>query len=73
MIKVYQTIIDKGHGNCVQAAIASLFELRLEKVPHFLEYGEKWFEIFYNFVRKQGYDIEFLRNNIKFYEIKYLY
>jgi len=58
MIKVYQTIVDKDHGNCMQAAIASLFELPLEKVPHFLEAGQKWFEIFYKFVRDQGYDFD---------------
>jgi|ERR1035437_5593358 hypothetical protein len=58
MIKVYQTIVDKGHGNCMQAAIASLLELSLEKVPHFLESGQKWFEIFYAFIREQGYDYD---------------
>lgn len=57
MIKVYQTIVDKGHGNCMQAAIASLFELPLEKVPHFLE-CKNWFETFYNFVREQGYEFD---------------
>ena len=57
MIKVYQTIVDKGHGNCMQAAIASLFELPLEKVPHFLE-SKNWFELFYNFVREHGYDFD---------------
>lgn len=57
MIKVYQTIVDRGHGNCMQAVIASLFELPLEKVPHFLE-CENWFEVFYNFVREQGYEFD---------------
>ena len=58
MIKVYQTIVDRGHGNCMQAAVASLFELPLEKVPHFLEYKDKWFTTFYDFVREQGYDFD---------------
>ena len=58
MIKVFQTIVDKGHGNCMQAAVASLFELPLEAVPHFLEYRDKWFETFYNFVREQGYEFD---------------
>lgn len=58
MIKIYQTIIDKGHGNCMQAAIASLFEVPLETVPHFLEHGENWFSIMYEFINKQGYDFD---------------
>jgi hypothetical protein len=58
MIKIYQSIVDIKHGNCMQAAIASLFELSLEKVPHFLELGENWFEAFYNFIREQGYDFD---------------
>lgn len=37
MIPVYQDIIDPGHGNCMQAALASLLELPIDKVPHFLE------------------------------------
>ena len=37
MIPIYQTIIDPGKGNCMQAAIASLFELPLEAVPNFVE------------------------------------
>lgn len=57
MIKVYQTIIDQGHGNCMQAVIASLFELPLEAVPHFKE-EESWFLSLYKFVQKYDYDIQ---------------
>ena len=39
MKKVFQTIVDKDHGNCMQAAIASLFELELDDVPNFIEAG----------------------------------
>jgi len=28
MTPVYQTILDKGHGNCMQATIASIFDLK---------------------------------------------
>jgi len=58
MIKIYQTIVDKNHGNCIQAVIASLFELPLEKVPHFLEFGHDWFSVFYAFIREQEYDYD---------------
>ncbi len=37
MKPVYQTITAPGHGNCVQACIASIFELRLDQVPNFVE------------------------------------
>jgi len=37
MIPIYQTIIDPGKGNCMQAAVASLLELPLEQVPNFIE------------------------------------
>lgn len=38
MKKVYQTIIDSEKGNCMQATVASLFDLNLDDVPHFLEH-----------------------------------
>lgn len=57
MKKVYQTIIDAGHGNCMQAAIASLFDLELEDVPNFKE-EYSWFGTMYKFVKEQGYDVD---------------
>lgn len=57
MKKVYQTIIDIGHGNCMQAAIASLLELELEEVPHFKE-EDSWFMSMFRFVQKYGYEID---------------
>jgi hypothetical protein len=38
MKKVYQTIIDKNKGDCMRAAVASLFELPLNKVPDFMKF-----------------------------------
>lgn len=56
MIKVYQTIVDKGNGNCMQATIASLFELELDEVPHFLlEENEGVFGML-KFLLNRGYD-----------------
>lgn len=37
MTPVFQTIIDKQVGNCMQASYASILDLPLEQVPHFLE------------------------------------
>jgi hypothetical protein len=66
MIKVYQTIVDKHHGNCMQAAIASLLELSLEEVPNFNILGHEWFNTFYKFLLKYGYEyhrVEFAQIN----------
>lgn len=38
MKKIYQTIIDNVRGNCMQAAIASLFEKDLCEVPNFIAF-----------------------------------
>lgn len=57
MKKIYQTIIDKTHGNCMQAAIASLFDKELEEVPNFKE-ENSWFMTLYKFVQEQGYDVQ---------------
>jgi len=55
MTPVYQTIVDPGNGNCMQAAVATLFDMKLEEVPHFLTFGDKWFSVFYEFIKDSGY------------------
>ena len=40
MIPVKQTIVDKDHGDCTRACIASLLELELKEVPNFCESGD---------------------------------
>jgi len=59
MKKVYQTIVDNKSGNCMQAVIASLFELALEEVPPFIEYGERWYEVFYQFLKGRNYEFAY--------------
>ena len=47
MIPVFQTKYGEGKGNCFQAAIASIMELELEKVPDFAnQYKDdgRWWE-----------------------------
>ena len=58
--KVFQTRYGKGEGNCFQAALASLFELKLEDVPDFCniyetEDSEEWYEKFVEWLRMKGY------------------
>ncbi len=56
MLKVYQTIIDPGRGNCLQAVIATLFEDELENVPHFLLAKEGWFKSLYYYVQSKEHE-----------------
>ena len=63
MIKVYQTIVDKGRGNCLQAAVASLFEVGLSDVPHFIEHKD-WYTRMAKFYSSKGnYEIMCLNPN----------
>ena len=44
MKPVNQTIINFRQGNCIQACVASIFELELSEVPNFMEYGTDNFD-----------------------------
>ena len=63
MNKVYQTIVDKGHGNCMQAAVASLLDLDLDEVPNFIEHGNEWYNIFDSFIIKYGYEPNYIQDD----------
>ena len=52
MIPVFQTIIDKDRGNCMQAVVASLFDKELKAVPNFINYKNGYFKPLYNFIKK---------------------
>jgi hypothetical protein len=61
MTPVFQTIIGNGdngtvRGNCMQAAIASLLDMKLENVPNFIQFDSPNLEL-YNFLKKNGYEI----------------
>ncbi|MGD8567393.1 MAG: hypothetical protein PVJ39_04875 [Gammaproteobacteria bacterium] len=55
MKRVYQSIIDKGDGDCTRAAVASILDLSLEQVPHFIRYGDDWFFFFLHFMGYFGF------------------
>lgn len=57
MKKVYQTIIDKDYGNCMQASIASLMNKELDDVPNFINFKELWYEEMKKYLNILGYDI----------------
>lgn len=56
MKKVFQTIVDKNKGDCMRAAVASLFDMEIEQVPHFgLWAGGGWFQTLYYFAFANGW------------------
>lgn len=66
MTPVFQTIVDKDHGNCMQAAMASLFDLPLDAVPHFLECGDQWFSVMNEFIKSRGFEYNFMLHNKRY-------
>ena len=57
MIKVKQTIYGKGadgNGDCLRACIASIFELPIEEVPNFADYGTSYLVSLKKFLKKYG-------------------
>lgn len=59
MKRVFQTKYGKGQGNCFQAALASLFELKLEDIPDFCNIysteTEEWYEQFVKWLNERGF------------------
>lgn len=51
-----QTITENGSGNCMQAAIASLYDLDMDMVPNFKKFESTigWFPIFFSFINTIG-------------------
>lgn len=69
MKEVYQTIIDKVHGNCMQAAIASLFDDELDNVPNFIEFDDNWFVEMEKYVESKGYKYDGMLFNNKWNDL----
>lgn len=57
MKKVYQRIDDPRHGDCYKCCIASILGLEYDEVPHFIEYGDKWYEMAIEFFKEHGYKL----------------
>lgn len=57
MTPVFQACVDKGRGDCQRAAVASLFDLELEQVPHFRLYSsDDWWRVYFYFLMGIGYE-----------------
>jgi hypothetical protein len=49
----------------MQAAVASILDLRLEDVPHFISFGEKWWSTYVYFLKEHGFVYStFLHNKL---------
>ena len=57
MIPIDQTILNKTRGNCIQAVVASMFELELTQVPNFVLFGKGYWNMLYYFICGLGYQI----------------
>lgn len=57
MTPVFQTIFDNKRGNCLQAVMASLFDLPLDEVSHFI-IQDDWIQSLKDFYLLKGYDYD---------------
>lgn len=61
MGEITQTILDPDPGgrpgNCLQAAVASLLDLDLDEVPHFVEHRHDWMRCLRYFAAWHGWDV----------------
>ncbi len=58
MTPVDQSIIDKGSGDCMRACVASILNLPLQAVPHFLLNGSAamYSAVFHSFMHAHGWN-----------------
>ncbi len=63
MIPIQQTIFAPPNGNCMQAAVASIFELPLDQVPNFVEDGNEWVDTLAKWCAQRGVRPLFLTLN----------
>lgn len=54
MKRVFQDLT-QSKGNCFQACLASLFELPIDEVPHFMVHGHLWFDCLQEWLEPMGY------------------
>lgn len=60
MKRVFQSRIEKKHGTCMQATIASLFEMFIDDVPNFIEIpveDKNWFHVMGDMYEARGYEL----------------
>lgn len=71
MTPVYQTIIDNKTGNCLEAAMASLLDMKLEEVDKFKDDQDNdWFWHMTMFLKYHNYQFDGTLYNTRFREVK---
>lgn len=60
MKPVKQTITQEEFANCLQACVASYFEMELNVVPNFMLFKDSWCEALGWWVFSQGYNIRYI-------------
>lgn len=71
MKPVDQDKFEPGSGNCFQASVASIMELSLDDVPHFMQLygGDAWWPPFCQWLNKHGYVADWYPNAAKCTEL----
>lgn len=59
MIPVDQDKFGWPDGNCFDACVASILELRLDEVPHFNSRGEQWYQYLTEWLAERGLEPRF--------------
>ncbi len=44
-------------GDCLRASVASLFDFELHQVPHFILFGDKWWQVLCDFIYSLGDEV----------------
>lgn len=57
MIKVLQDKLLPPHGNCMDACMASIFEIKLSDCPNYSPNNPDWWERIEEFVNSKGFDL----------------
>ena len=58
-------------GNCVQSCVASLFDLPLSQVPHFVTYGNEMMCVLRDFCDSHGYKFSGIKKNPNECDLKF--
>ena len=58
MQPVDQSTVTPTEGDCMRAVVASLFDLPLDAVPHFMRFNEKdWWRVYLGFFWALGWEV----------------
>lgn len=66
MKPVKQRDISQENGECLRACVASLFEMDIDDVPHFITLGEDWWFKFLKWFEDRNINVNWLTDRIPF-------